>query len=90
MANILQGIHEYLSHISCMFLICFVGGLACLITGARILLQKKVTMSAPKPSRFEWYESITIKGARSRYYGIYYLAFGSLLIFVSILMFSGN
>jgi hypothetical protein len=90
MANILQGIHEYLRHISCMFLICFVGGVALLITGIRILRLKKVTLIAPKYLGQSWYEPDTIKGKRSTFWGKAYIAFGVFLLFASILMLSVN
>ncbi len=87
MVNLTPAIHEFLSRISCIFLVFFVGGVACLITGIRILWQKKVILSAPKPSIFDWHEPIKLKGARSKFHGIYYIVFGSVLLLLCLLMF---
>jgi hypothetical protein len=82
--------HNLISHITCMFLLCFVGGVFFIITGIRILRTKKVTVGGPRPSIFEWYEPETIKGARSRIFGIFYVSFGALLFFMSLLMLFGD
>jgi hypothetical protein len=73
-----------------MFLVCFVGGLTFLITGIRILRLKKVTLGGPKPSIFSWYEPETIKGTRSIFWGRAYIAFGLLLLLLSIVMLFGT
>jgi hypothetical protein len=89
-SNFTNDIHNLISHISCIFLLCFVGGLAFIVTGSRILYTKKVTVIGPKPSIFDWNNPITLKGASSRFYGIFYVSFGALLFFISMLILFGD
>ena len=85
-----SGIHNLVSHISCIFLLCFLGGLSSVLTGIRILRAKKITVSWPKPSIFEWNKPVTHKGKNSKYYGVFYVSFGILLLFMSVLMLFGD
>ena len=73
-----------------MFLSFFIVGITFIITGIRILRQKKVTLSAPKWGLFEWYEPETIEGKRSKFWGWCYLIFGSGLLLGSMIMIIGD
>jgi hypothetical protein len=90
MTTFFTHIFKQISNSSCMFLSIFIAGIAFIITGIRILRQKKVTLSAPKRGFFDWYKPETLKGNRSKYYGWYYLIFGSFLFLVSMIMIIGD
>jgi hypothetical protein len=83
-------IFKQISNNSCTILSIFIAGIAFIITGIRILREKKITLSAPKWGLFEWHEPITHKGKLSKFDGWYYLIFGSFLFLVSMIMIIGD